>query len=410
MGFAGLAPFDNASAVYDVNRQVLTLAVEGEAQNYSYGFNFRRTPWAGGLRFELWDWSGPIGTGSSEFKHEQKFDIPSLSLTDPSNTVIVVGSNHPEGKVIDIKFVGLKPSIQGKPSAEKPAPPKTIDVPTPNTIHTLVREPFVIQERVSSGPGSTLNIQFDPQNLVLQSADVDDGIIYWKFISVSTGRTQVATYRTEREGAPVIRKVYTVDTFVLDGIKVPEHDDKHSNGASNGSSTFALFGGSKQQQQQQPSGFVPLSFLGFVNTGVRIAQRALSSAKLLRVRATLPAGDVYPVTDPRSLTQLELLLVGDDSRSVSIRSAGWGEWNQPTVTSGNYPLGLQTYDINDCKVDIVQAVQNMRKAGITLPFFNASLTKVLGNPKDGPYDPTYNFSMLNGTTTNVNAVNGKVNN
>ncbi len=60
MGFLGLAPADNLGATYDPAEQVLKLSARGEAPNFTYGYDFKRITWLGGLKFELLAWSGPM--------------------------------------------------------------------------------------------------------------------------------------------------------------------------------------------------------------------------------------------------------------------------------------------------------------------------------------------------------------
>ena len=53
MGFLGLAPADRLGATYDPAAQVLKLFARGEAPNFTYGYDFKRITWLGGLKFEL---------------------------------------------------------------------------------------------------------------------------------------------------------------------------------------------------------------------------------------------------------------------------------------------------------------------------------------------------------------------
>lgn len=151
-----------------------------------------------------------------------------------------------------------------------------------------------------------------------------------------------------------------------------------------------------------------LSFLGRVFEAQTIAQKALPSARLLRVQATLPAGPFYPVTDPLRLSQLYVLFAADSGECVTVRSTGWDERAPPVVKKGTPILGLQTFAVEDCKVEITQADQAVRDQAGTKSFFEVTLSKPLGNPQDGPYDPLYTFQMIDTSLISVNAVTGKI--
>ncbi|KAI3391225.1 hypothetical protein diail_7739 [Diaporthe ilicicola] len=419
MGFLGLVPFNNAGAVYEPAKQILTVSVEGEAQKFTYGYFIKRVPWIGGLRFEVYGWTGPLTTGTQHLEVSQQFNISSLRISDPSNTFIMVGLNHPDGEAFDIKWTGFKPpvsngQIQNKIPSDAPQPPQTLDVDTPETINTLYKKPFTISGRISSGLGATLHMDFDPQFLMLTRAGIDGGDLVWTFNSLETGVTQVVTYSTEALGSLVIRKVYTVKVFVLDGA-ARQSANNGSNGivsaipaATNGQN--GKLNGAAAAAASKADAI--LGFLGRVAEAQHIAQAVLPSARLLRVQATLPAGPSNPVTDPLRLSQLDVLLVGggEGGEYVTVRSTGWGEWAPPVVRKGTPVLGLQTFAVEDCKVDIVQAGEAVRAEVGREAFFEVTLASPLGNPRDGPYNPLYTFQMIDTSLISVDAVTGKVGN
>ncbi|KAL1847398.1 hypothetical protein Daus18300_013952 [Diaporthe australafricana] len=418
MGFLGLIPFTTAAAVYDPAKQVLTVSAEGEAQKITYGIFFKRVPWMGGLRFELYGWTGPLSPGTEPFEFSQQFKVPNLHISSPSGTLILVGSNHPGGKTIEIKWTGFKPpvpngqilpKIQDKISSDVAPAPQILDVETPETINTLYKEPFTISERVSSGLGATLHMDFDPQFLMLTRAGIDGGDLVWMFNSLETGVTQVVTYSTEGLGEPVIRKVHTVNVFVLDSAARRDQTTAGSNGAISGSITVEANGQNGKLNGATKAGAI-LGFLGRVFEAQRIAQAALPSARLLRVQATLPAGPFYPVTDPLRLSQLDVLFTGGGGAGeyVTVRSTGWGEWAPPVIRKGEPVLGLQVFAVEDCKVDITRAGEAVRAEVGAEAFFEVTLARPFGNPSDGPYDPLYTFQMVDTSLISVNAVIGKI--
>ncbi|KAK7715252.1 hypothetical protein SLS64_003950 [Diaporthe eres] len=414
MGFLGLVPFTNAGAVYNPGQQLLTVSAQGEAQKFTSGYFFKRVPWAGGLRFELYGWTGPVSQGTEPFEVSQQFNVPSLQISDPSNTIIVVGSNHPTGETFEIKWLGYNPPVgngqsppksENKVSTDTPQPPQTLDAETPATINTLYKEPFTISERAFPGPGATLNMDFDPQFLMLTRAGIKGGDLVWTFNSLETGITQVVTYSTEGLGTPVIRKVYTVKVFVLDSAARQSGNSSQGNGVV---SNLAVANGQNGKNGATTNPGAILSFLGRVFEAQRIAQGVLPSARLLRVQATLPAGPVYPVTDPLRLSQLNVLFVGDSDEYVTVKSTGWGEWALPVVKKGTPIVGLQTFAVEDCKVDITQADEAVRAEVGVKAFFEVTLARPFGAPQYGPYNPLYTFQMIDTSLISVDAVTGKI--
>ncbi|WP_075341979.1 hypothetical protein [Tenacibaculum agarivorans] len=80
MGFYGKQPVteDQCSAVYVWTGLrtpgFFSVYVEGDAQNYSYGFDLVRDPhFVGGLKIDAMGWTGPIGKGTSHYKVRGSF-------------------------------------------------------------------------------------------------------------------------------------------------------------------------------------------------------------------------------------------------------------------------------------------------------------------------------------------------
>jgi hypothetical protein len=92
MGFWGLEPFDEAEATYvwtGLNEPgFFSVAVAGNAPNYSYGFQLERDPrWVGGLKVLVMGWTGPLGKGTTPYKVKGHFSGQFLK------EIVVQGSN-----------------------------------------------------------------------------------------------------------------------------------------------------------------------------------------------------------------------------------------------------------------------------------------------------------------------------
>lgn len=94
MGFYGRQPVnpDKCSAVYVWTGLgepgFFSVYVEGDAQNYSYGFDLVRDPhFVGGLKVDAMGWTGPLGEGTTPYKVSGSFQGMFR------NEIIVSGSN-----------------------------------------------------------------------------------------------------------------------------------------------------------------------------------------------------------------------------------------------------------------------------------------------------------------------------
>ena len=226
MGILGFAPADDLAATYNPAEQVLELFARGEAPNFTYGFEFKRITWLGGLKFELLAWSGPHAPGTRKYEYSQSFNIANLKVADPEGSVDIVTSNHQSGQTVPIKWLGseagnmtLDPFLGSSPtSSEQKAAtdaPKTFDAEVVN-VNALFKQIFTIQESTPASRSGSVQVQYSPFALTLQNATIEFENLIWTFNSLETGRTQVIVNIGSGFGGPAIRKVYNVNVFVLD--------------------------------------------------------------------------------------------------------------------------------------------------------------------------------------------------
>ena len=358
MGFRGLVPADELAAVYNADLQTLTLYACGEVQRYTYDINFIRDPhWVGGLKFELYGWTGPLGQGAEPFACETSFQIELPSPVIPSGEAVIVTRNHPKGKVIPIE--GLPNPEKSLSVSNPPSSSQSVGgLESGTQINTLFREPFEIQQDAKVPKFGSIDIVFDPTFLTITNAGIDDGNIVWTFNSLQTGNTQVVVTIHGGIATFIIRKIYNIRIFVLDA--TPNPSDKI------------------------------LSYLGRVNIAVRIVKEQYPDAELYVVEATLPRGVICPTPNPLGLSQLSAVFRAKEG-TVIIRSTGWGEWARPQYIAE--PWG-------DChvipwpiKMDITDAAAILRKAGYKDDLWECTLRHPLG-PSRKPYDEPYYIFLL----------------
>lgn len=396
MGFLGLAPADALAATYAPADQILTLYAKGTAPNYTYGYNFARLPWLGGLKYELLAWSGPHAAGTTPYTHTQRFDVPNLSIVDPDGEIQVLTA---EGdRSVTVRWLGVEPTNAAaddpfaksvvKKTAGAGTPSRTLDAEAV-TLTVLLGEPFTITESLPSTRDGSVRETHSPNALLLQTAGVDLGALTWTFLPLETSRTQVVLTRrpsaADPAAAAAVRRVYNVDVIVLGNALIAGDD---------------LTG--------PPAGPLRsiLDFQGRVLVAERIVRRAAPEAALLEAKATLPRGVVYPVTDPLRLSQLACAFATDQGTAF-IFSTGWGEFSPPVFTSCKR-IGARTIDVMALKLDIVPAVESMRKAGYTEAFWNADLAFPLVGPGEEADEPRYMFKMVDRSYVFVGAMDGRV--
>lgn len=386
MGVHGLAPADNLGAVYDPAEQSLILSAEGEASKWTYGFEFKRIPWLGGLKYELVAWSGPHVPGTRKYTHTQRFNISNLSSVDPAGDVDIVTANHRMGKIVPIYWLGLSPgnsqlngSLDGqhKQAADDletaKAIPEVLDVDA-STLCVLYGQPFNIKETAVASPEGSINIRYSSFALMITNAGIDNGDMVWTFNALETGKTQAVVYKSTGIGKPIIRKVYNINVCVLDN---------------------ALIAGDALSGTPKPGLNAILDFEARVFIALNIVRRTTPDAQLSSVKATLPRGVVYPVTDPLRLSQLDCLFL-TDSGTATIHSTGWGEFAPPVFVPGK-PLGAGVIDVTGLKIDITDAVDLMRNTGHTGAFWSASLERPVIGPGELGDEPHYIFHMVDGS-------------
>ena len=127
MGFLGLVPADQVTAMYLVRERKLRLHARGTVPSITTGIKFTREPWLGGLKFLLEGWTGPLTGGTEQYNVELSFNIQLPNLATPSDDLIVVTANHPDGFKVPIRFDGFNP--MPITSKEPPADPGKADEP-----------------------------------------------------------------------------------------------------------------------------------------------------------------------------------------------------------------------------------------------------------------------------------------
>jgi len=396
MGFLGLAPAADLAATYDPSEQVLTLFARGDAPNFSYGFEFKRVSWIGGLKFELLAWTGPHAPGTKEYKYSQNFDIPNLNIVDPDGFVDIITLSDPRGRSVKVKWLGFEPTniIADPFSRIAASPPKSssVDDKAPKifnaeavTIIALYKLPFIIREPLDTGAAASIHMQYADSALVIQNAGSDTGNLFWKFNSIETGKTQVVVTRSTGPTDIIVRKVYNINVVVLE------------NSLAAGD---ALSGTVKGPIR------AILNFIGRVFVAQRIVQRTAPEAEFLSVTASLPRGVIYPVTDPYRLSQLKCIFATKFGTAI-IESTGWGEF-LPPVFLPYKTVGLNVIDIKSGLFEITDAVDAIRAYGITDAFWSGGLNYPLVAPGESHPEPCYWFHTVTGAYVFVGAKDGKV--
>jgi hypothetical protein len=220
MGFLGTIPASKLAAFYDTLQQKLVLSAEGVVKEATYGFNFKRDNFLGGLKFTLQAWTGPLTGKDQPYKYSQAFSIHLPQPHFNSRSVTIVTSNHPEGEVVPIFYGGLIHGDSELQAAAKdqsaPADAQLITAsPDSTQLNVLFKMPFDIKENAQVPKMGSVDIQYDNKILDIVTAGIEDADIVWTFNSLQTGDTQIVVTIYGGIANFVMTKTYNVRIFVL---------------------------------------------------------------------------------------------------------------------------------------------------------------------------------------------------
>ena len=189
-----------------------------------------RQPFLGGLKFVLEGWSGPSTEGTSHYDVDLEVSIQLPNPATPSDSLIVVTANHPEGLFVPIRFDGLiirlkptqEPATQADPGEtgvaqepSTPAPPvEKAHLAEDEQINALFKTSFAVKESSAVPTGGSVKVKFDDTFLVLQSADIESSNIVWTFSSLKMGTTQVIVTVQSWIALFIQVKTYNVHVFL----------------------------------------------------------------------------------------------------------------------------------------------------------------------------------------------------
>jgi hypothetical protein len=261
MGFLGLVPADQVTAMYLVETHTLRLQATGTVLVVTSGIKFDRQPLLGGLKFALEGWTGPLTGETESYKAELEFTIQLPNPALPSDYLTVVTANHPEGLEVPIRFTGLivppktpdpppvvstspdKPRVAEKPAT--PAPPLfTTDVAEDDQINVLYKTSFQIKENANVPSMGSVKVKFDDQFLALESAGIDGSNIVWTFTSLKMGTTQVVVTVQGGIAHFIQVKTYTIHVF-LPGLGEKQGEGEPQAAAANKQTSSAAIGAQK---------------------------------------------------------------------------------------------------------------------------------------------------------------------
>jgi hypothetical protein len=245
MGFLGLVPADQVTAIYLVESHMLRLHASGTVPVVTSGIRFDRQPLLGGLKFALEGWTGPLTGETESYKAELEFSIQLPNPALPSDYLTVVTANHPEGLQVPIRFTGLIVPPKTADPAPEPAPPAfTTDVADDEQINTLYKTSFQIKENANVPSMGSVKVKFDDQFLALESAGIEGSNIVWTFTSLKLGTTQVVVTVQGGIAKFIQIKTYTVHIF-LPGLGEKQGEGEPQAAAANKQTHSAAIGTQK---------------------------------------------------------------------------------------------------------------------------------------------------------------------
>jgi len=226
MGFLQLISADKLAAAYDPMEKQLSLYAQGQVREFTSGIAFSRDPnWAGGYKFNLMGWVGPLREPPTyrPYKYQQNFAIGFGGPEGNPKDVIIADLNHPNGVAVPIRYLDVREQAD-QPDADVLVGTESDGASAMSgNIHNmavLFKEPFQIQQSDAVNKGGSISIDYDPAYLTMTSAGINDPVqtssqIVWTFNSLRMGVTPV-TVRVSGGIAPFIMTItYNVRIIVL---------------------------------------------------------------------------------------------------------------------------------------------------------------------------------------------------
>ena len=186
----------------------------------TYGFNFHRDTFLGGLKFTLMAWTGPLTGKKQPYAFDQAFAIHLPQPHFNSGSVLIVTANHPKGVEVPIHYTGLNTEVAGLAVADKnekttPTSENVTLTPGSTDLTVLFKLPFNIEANAGVPKMGSVTIDYDNTFLELITAGIEDAQIVWTFNSLKTGDTQIAVTTHGGIATFVMTKTYDVRIIVL---------------------------------------------------------------------------------------------------------------------------------------------------------------------------------------------------
>jgi hypothetical protein len=393
MGFLQLIPATELKARYNRVAKQLILSASGETLTFTADISFQRETFLGGLKFALRGWVGPLTGGKNTYTQSQNFSIDLPNRTDPSNTVIIVTANHPEGVTIDIEYFVGEPDLTAH---------------TNKQITSLFKEPFNIDASAKSlGKLATVRVRFEKSFLELIDASITaKEEITWTFNSLQTGNTQIFVDITNPPSDLIETVIYDVRIILptIIGTGTQPSDGKQvvvtqpTSISTTDDATVNVIHG--------PGPVIP-SWIAFVNIGIEILKKAYPlGVQLLEVDGTPTVPP--PVSGILALNRIKIVARVQPAPNAALitailQSTGWGEFGAIQTSVAPW-LGDVEIDW-PIKLDLWEAFKIFQAAGYKEELNAVTLRQPLYKDIKEPY---YIFSLADGQFIAVGVEDKKV--
>jgi hypothetical protein len=176
MGFLQFIPASRLSAIYTNGR--LGLSATGDAQQFTSGIEFvPDTQFAGGLKYNLMGWVGPLTGKSQPYQQQQSFEVAGV----PKQVVVQDASGS---HVVKVELVPDGTKAATTPAAAGAQQQLTVPL----------NEPFQIPANASVPSAGSVTVAFDDAFLAMKTASIQNKggeQIVWTFDPIKIGRTKV---------------------------------------------------------------------------------------------------------------------------------------------------------------------------------------------------------------------------
>ena len=364
--------------------------------------------WAGGSKFILRAWPrSPSVTVMKDYWCDQHFFVPGMR---PTSKIIVVTASHPQGVTVPVKWLGHEDtkaqdhpfglSVQPLDADANAEPASTLET-EPVIINVSVGDSFTVKEALPTSTTGTIDIDFNPHSIRLDSTSASQGYLTWHFTTLESGTAQVVVDTVPflphpgLDGLALVRTYYMV---VAESINFADYRQLASKAADPLSITKSMFA----------NHVTGSTFLERVTEAQAIVRKTAPEAQPTHVFSSYSWLVLPFQKDPEMFAEFFCMFKTKDG-ALAIQTSRVNKWDEPkAVPTDSLDAGPRVFDVEGL-VDLEDAVKVLQDKKLGWAIRDVRLDgSHTGADTEQQQQPYYLFRTTNGATVRVGAKNKDV--